>query len=138
MNLLLNAVDAAPGGAISAGVEAWAFDPAAAPRVRASDPQSFARPSRGLARRPWRPDLAPGTSGALLYVADSGPGVPEADRERVFDPFYTTKAPGAGTGLGLAIVQRTVHELGGVIWVDKAREGGAAFKIFLPAGGTHA
>jgi C4-dicarboxylate-specific signal transduction histidine kinase len=54
----------------------------------------------------------------------------------VFDPFFTTKAPGEGTGLGLAIVQRTVHELGGVVWVDAAREGGAAFKVFLPAAGA--
>ena len=50
----------------------------------------------------------------------------------VFDPFYTTKEPGLGTGLGLAIVQSTVHELGGLVWVERAREGGAAFKIFLP------
>jgi signal transduction histidine kinase len=68
----------------------------------------------------------------LLYVADDGPGVPEADRERVFDPFYTTKDPGEGTGLGLAIVARTVHDAGGTVWVDRAREGGAVFKVFLP------
>ena len=65
-------------------------------------------------------------------MADSGPGVPPDERDLIFDPFYTTKAPGAGTGLGLAIVQRTVHELGGIVWVDDAREGGAAFKVFLP------
>jgi two-component system NtrC family sensor kinase len=67
-------------------------------------------------------------------VADSGNGVPLSDRERIFDPFFTTKPPGAGTGLGLAIVQRIVHELGGLVWVDDAREGGAAFKVFLPSG----
>jgi signal transduction histidine kinase len=74
-----------------------------------------------------------GTAGALLYVADQGPGVPEELRERIFDPFFTTKAPGEGTGLGLAIVARTVHEAGGTVWVDRAREGGAVFKVFLPA-----
>ena len=37
-----------------------------------------------------------------------------------------------GTGLGLAIVARTVHDAGGVVWVDRAREGGAVFKVFLP------
>jgi two-component system cell cycle sensor histidine kinase/response regulator CckA len=79
--------------------------------------------------------LVPGTPGALLYVADSGPGVPPDDRERVFDPFFTTKPPGFGTGLGLAVVQRTVHQAGGVVWVEAAREGGAAFKVFLPAAG---
>ncbi len=65
-------------------------------------------------------------------MADDGPGVPEEDRERVFDPFFTTKDPGRGTGLGLAIVARTVHEAGGTVWVDRAREGGAVFKVFLP------
>ncbi len=58
--------------------------------------------------------------------------MPEELGERVFDPFFTTKDPGEGTGLGLAIVQRTVHEAGGLVWVDRAREGGAAFKVFLP------
>ena len=71
----------------------------------------------------------------MLYVADDGPGVPEADRERIFDPFFTTKDPGEGTGLGLAIVARTVHERGGMVWVDRAREGGAVFKVFLPLAG---
>jgi signal transduction histidine kinase len=77
--------------------------------------------------------VPPGTLGVFLFVADDGPGIPVADRERVFDPFYTTKDPGQGTGLGLAIVARTVHEHGGLVWADRAREGGAAFKVFLPA-----
>jgi C4-dicarboxylate-specific signal transduction histidine kinase len=50
----------------------------------------------------------------------------------VFEPFFTTKEPGRGTGLGLAIVARSVYEMGGVVWVDGAREGGAAFKLFFP------
>jgi C4-dicarboxylate-specific signal transduction histidine kinase len=50
----------------------------------------------------------------------------------VFDPFFTTKEPGLGTGLGLAVVQASVHEMGGLVWVDEAREGGAAFKVFMP------
>ena len=56
----------------------------------------------------------------------------DAHRERIFDPFFTTKEPGRGVGLGLAIVARTVHDAGGLVWVDRAREGGAAFKVFLP------
>ena len=83
--------------------------------------------------RPRRADLPAGTAGTLLVVADDGPGVADADRERIFDPFYTTKDPGKGTGLGLAIVARTVDSAGGIVWVDRAREGGAAFKVFLPA-----
>ncbi len=53
----------------------------------------------------------------------------------MFEPFYTTKEPGGGTGLGLAIVARAVHEMGGVVWADTAREGGAAFKMFFPEAG---
>jgi signal transduction histidine kinase len=59
--------------------------------------------------------------------------VPVEDRDRIFDPFFTTKPPGHGTGLGLAIVARVVDDMGGVIWVDRAREGGAVFKLFFPA-----
>jgi signal transduction histidine kinase len=66
-------------------------------------------------------------------VADTGPGVPEHLRERIFDPFFTTKEPGQGSGLGLAIIAQIVHAAGGLVWVDSAREGGAVFKVFLPA-----
>jgi len=102
------------------------------PRRRAEDPgrSAFPRPPE---RRPTRIEFAPGQPGALIYVADSGSGVPAEDRGKVFEPFYTTKEPGRGTGLGLAIVARAVHEMGGVVWVDRAREGGAAFKLFFPA-----
>jgi signal transduction histidine kinase len=84
-------------------------------------------------RRPTRIEFAAGQPGALLFVADSGPGVAPRDRDKVFEPFYTTKEPGRGTGLGLAIVARSVDEMGGVVWVDGAREGGAVFKMFFPA-----
>lgn len=140
VNLLLNAVDAAPGGRVVVGATPWRFRPPDPPQRRRSDsgleqPERSRRPPDPSLRRPWRPELAPGTPGALLYVADSGPGIVPGDRERVFEPFYTTKEPGWGTGLGLAVVQRSVHECGGLVWVEAAREGGAAFKIFLPAGG---
>jgi signal transduction histidine kinase len=132
VNLLLNARDAAPSGTITVGVQPGSLQPNNAARGRRTDPAVHARPASRQARRPFRGDLKPGTPGVLLYVADSGPGVPTADRDRIFDPFFTTKDPGSGTGLGLAIVQRVVHEMGGLVWVDDAREGGAAFKIFLP------
>ena len=133
VNLLLNACDAAPGARIWAGVRAYELD--ARPHAAARGIEESQGPARRYFPRPRRPELPAGTRGALLYVADDGPGVADADRERVFDPFFTTKAPGKGTGLGLAIVARTVHAAGGLVWVDRAREGGAAFKVFLPATG---
>src|SRR5213596_1395626 len=132
VNLFLNAVDAAGEGVVILGVRAWAYESRRASPRRASDPQRTTFPRRPESR-PARTDFAAGQRGVLLYVADSGPGVPPEDREQVFDPFYTTKEPGRGTGLGLAIVARAVHDMGGVVWVDTAREGGAAFKMFFPA-----
>ena len=132
VNLVLNAVDAAPGGSVVVGARRWDFEPDRVPRKRANDPGRSAFP-RTPERRPTRIEFAPGQPGALIYVADSGSGVPAEDRDKVFEPFYTTKEPGHGTGLGLAIVARAVHEMGGVVWVDRAREGGAAFKLFFPA-----
>src|SRR5438874_1611604 len=132
VNLVLNAVDAAGDGVVILGVRAWAYESRRASPRRASDPQRTAFPRRPESR-PARTDFVAGQRGVLLYVADSGPGVPPEDREQVFDPFYTTKEPGRGTGLGLAIVARAVHDMGGVVWVDTAREGGAAFKMFFPA-----
>lgn len=131
VNLMLNATDAAPGGDIVLGSRRWLYEADRAPRRRGTDSglAAFPRPPE---RRPSRLDFAPGHPGALLFVADNGPGVAAGDRDKVFEPFYTTKAPGKGTGLGLAIVAREIHEMGGVVWVDDAREGGAAFKVFLP------
>lgn len=137
VNLVINACQASPGGSLIVATARQDFEPRYRVVTRAGDPWS---PETSAVRerdpiwsgRPRRPDVPAGTPGVLLFVADDGPGVPEADRERVFDPFYTTKDPGEGTGLGLAIVARTVHDAGGTVWVDRAREGGAVFKVFLP------
>ncbi|HMI92955.1 MAG TPA: ATP-binding protein [Polyangiales bacterium] len=67
---------------------------------------------------------------ALLEVSDDGPGVPEATRGRIFDPYYTTKAE--GTGLGLAIVKKVVLEHGGEIECVPRSGGGACFRIEIP------
>src|SRR5216110_2692066 len=131
VNLVLNAVDAAPGGLVIVAAQPWAYEPRPAVPRRAGDPPDTTFPRRPE-RRPARTDFGAGQPGTLLYVADSGPGVPPDDREKIFEPFYTTKEPGRGTGLGLAIVARAVHDMGGVVWVDTAREGGAAFKMFFP------
>jgi signal transduction histidine kinase len=135
VNLLLNAVDAMKGeGSIGIIVHRYSRDEITeAPKRRANDP-SFAtrwRPPdpRVLAwlEATHRPDEI-----VKLIVADSGPGVPAEIAERVFDPFFTTKGAGKGTGLGLAIVQRIVESFSGAIWLEQAREGGAAFHIVFP------
>jgi two-component system NtrC family sensor kinase len=68
--------------------------------------------------------------GFVLEVHDSGPGIPEAVRARILEPFFTTKPRGQGTGLGLAIVQRVVKLHGGTLDVGRSEElGGACFRI---------
>jgi two-component system nitrogen regulation sensor histidine kinase NtrY len=66
-----------------------------------------------------------------LVVTDNGPGVPTADREKLFMPYYSTK--GRGSGLGLAIVRRIVAEHGGGIDVGDATPRGTVFTVELPA-----
>jgi signal transduction histidine kinase len=79
--------------------------------------------------------VAPADGGQVeLVVADNGPGLPAASRERVFEPFVTTRAAHGGTGLGLAVVRTLVTEaLGGTVHVDDAPGGGARFVVRLPA-----
>jgi signal transduction histidine kinase len=67
----------------------------------------------------------------VLEVADTGRGMDEAERARIFEHFYTTK-PG-GTGLGLSIVRRLVSDLGGSIEVESAVGQGTRFTVELPA-----
>jgi signal transduction histidine kinase len=67
----------------------------------------------------------------VISFSDSGPGIKEP--HRVFDPFYTTKPIGKGTGLGLSICFGIVQEHGGKILCYNAQEGGAVFRVELPA-----
>lgn len=62
---------------------------------------------------------------------DSGPGIPEAARSRIFQPFFTTKGPGLGTGLGLSVSARLVEEHGGVLAFE-CRPDGTLFHFDLP------
>jgi signal transduction histidine kinase len=136
VNLLVNAAQASPGGRVVIGTLVKVLETQRRTASRRGDGQGHQPdPARTWLPEPRPQELPPGTRGAMLFVADDGPGIPEADRERVFDPFFSTKDPGQGTGLGLAIVARTVHECGGTVWVDRAREGGAVFKVFLPIAG---
>jgi signal transduction histidine kinase len=73
-------------------------------------------------------------SGVEVEVADNGPGVPEADLERVFGLFERVEgSPYPGTGLGLAICRRIVDHRGGRIWMTSAPGSGATVHITLPA-----
>ena len=65
-----------------------------------------------------------------ITVADNGPGIPPALRERVFQPFFTTKRD--GTGLGLALVQKIIVFHNGRIVVGSSSTGGASFQVALP------
>lgn len=139
VNLLLNAADAMD------------RDGLIVIRTRINDVSDFAEtsekrrtdsPQQRWTHKPSRRALAwlarPESPARFLQVviADSGTGVAPEDEERIFEPFFSTKQPGKGTGLGLAIVASTIENLGGTIWVQRAREGGAAFVILLPLHST--
>jgi two-component system NtrC family sensor kinase len=68
----------------------------------------------------------------MIEVTDSGHGIPAADLPKIFEPFYTTKAPGRGTGLGLSICYGIVEQHLGRIEVDSEPGMGSTFRIFLP------
>ena len=72
---------------------------------------------------------------AIIRVIDRGPGIPRAERERIFEPFYQSPAGAetpAGSGLGLAIAKGFVEANGGRIWVDSIPGYGSSFVIELP------
>jgi two-component system NtrC family sensor kinase len=71
-----------------------------------------------------------------LTVRDSGSGIAEEVLPRIFDPFFTTKDVGQGTGLGLAITYGIITEHGGTIAAATHPDGGAVFRIELPAAGS--
>jgi two-component system sensor histidine kinase HupT/HoxJ len=67
-----------------------------------------------------------------IRVKDSGPGIAEADMNKLFDPFYTTKEVGKGTGLGLYISYGLAREMGGGLCAENSVDGGATFTLTLP------
>jgi two-component system C4-dicarboxylate transport sensor histidine kinase DctB len=67
-----------------------------------------------------------------VAVGDNGPGVPPADRARVFEPFFTSKDVGAGLGLGLAIARELVEAQGGSIALAPPAARGTTFLLRLP------
>jgi len=69
-----------------------------------------------------------------IWVADTGPGIPENLRDKIFDIFFTTKPVGKGTGLGLSITENIIKLHGGRVKIDCPAEGGTVFMIELPLG----
>jgi two-component system, cell cycle sensor histidine kinase and response regulator CckA len=112
VNLSLNARDALPDGG-SLDIRADLMDMAEPP------PRE----------RPW---IRRGTY-LRIDVTDSGPGMDESVRARVFEPFYTTKQLGRGNGLGLATVYGIVKQSDGYIWVDSKLGCGTTFTMLFPA-----
>jgi two-component system sensor histidine kinase HydH len=103
----------------------WSLDPARMREVVVNlldNARSAGPPARASVR---------GERGRLVIeVCDRGPGVPAAERERIFEPFHTGKTH--GTGLGLAIARRVVELHRGSIAVDDAPGGGARFRVEIP------
>ncbi len=81
-------------------------------------------------------DVTSSEKGVAYRVIDTGPGIPDAERERLFDAFAQTNAADAqkdgGVGLGLAIVKRLCDALGGTVTITGQPEMGAAFEVDLP------
>jgi two-component system NtrC family sensor kinase len=67
-----------------------------------------------------------------LSFADNGPGIPDEIKNRIFEPFYTTKDVGAGAGMGLTVAYDIISAYGGTIEVNCPEDGGAVFTITLP------
>ena len=109
INLFLNAVQAMPdGGTISVDTR---LVQRARPGLEGGAEQSF----------------------VVFSVKDTGVGIPADIKDRIFDPFYTTKEGTGGTGLGLAVVSGIVKEHDGWIDVEDGDGGGTVFRVYLPA-----
>jgi signal transduction histidine kinase len=69
---------------------------------------------------------------AVIEITDTGKGVSDEIKDRLFDPFYTTKEEGQGTGLGLSIAYGIIQKHNGRIMVESLVGNGASFFIYLP------
>ncbi len=97
--------------------------------------ESHVRPGNPITIRMGREPVsedAPTEMRIWVEIADSGAGIASSIRNRVFEPFYTTKKPGEGVGLGLAISAGIAKELGGRLLARNAEPRGAIFELQLP------
>lgn len=86
-------------------------------------------------RRSLSPQDSTKTEGVTITVSDTGTGIPQEIRERVFDHFFTTKEVGKGTGQGLAIARAVVVDKhGGRIWFETEPGKGTTFHVYIPLG----
>jgi CheY-like chemotaxis protein len=69
----------------------------------------------------------------VLSIADTGPGIAPAIRDKIFEPYFTTKEVGKGTGMGLSIVHGIVNAMGGFITCEGEPGEGALFRVYFPA-----
>ena len=93
-------------------------------------------PIGASAKHEVRVTVGADAKGALFRVSDTGVGMTEEVRARIFTPFFTTKPGGEGTGLGLAICHRIVTGLGGTLEVESEPGRGTTFTVRLTAAGT--
>lgn len=91
-----------------------------------------AMPAGGILRASIRLVAARCLSFVAVIVEDTGPGMPEADLSRLFEPFWTTKKMGAGTGLGLSITRKIVEAHAGFITVANRPGGGLVASLLFP------
>jgi two-component system, NtrC family, sensor kinase len=126
INLIQNALDAG-GEGVHIHIEAIAAQPHDWPPAKVANALAA-----GTAQVLGTP--AESARAVLIRVRDDGPGIPADRIGQVFDPFFTTRAPGEGTGLGLYIVGEIVQEQGGAIAVTCPPGGGACFTLWLPCG----
>jgi two-component system sensor histidine kinase HydH len=132
------AANAAAKAGINADDEPIEVDTSAAPAAWSLDPGRMREVIVNLvdnavaAGLPVRASVRADRGRLVIEVADRGPGVPEEDRERIFEPFFTGKTQ--GTGLGLAVVRRVVEQHGGTIAVLAGLGGGARFRVEIPEG----
>jgi PAS domain S-box-containing protein len=112
LNLCVNARDAMPdGGTLTLATENVKLSPEEAARHK---------------------DIKPGNY-LCISVADTGAGMPPETLDKIFQPFFTTKAPGKGTGLGLSTCQSIAKNHNGFITVHSKVKSGTEFKVYLPA-----
>ncbi|HZS11290.1 MAG TPA: ATP-binding protein [Nitrospirales bacterium] len=88
--------------------------------------------SQGAAKPEIRVRAVRQADRVCFTVSDNGPGIPESQRERVFEPFVRLKPDLKGSGIGLTIVKRIVELYGGRIWIESPPEGGCAVQFTLP------